>query len=91
MSKANEMTSPGTRGSEVERVIIAQPWCDLKIAFSIDDQDAVWSAELDLPDDWELFETDFTGAGAGVAVFRISGNLPCERECTYVAQQLAAL
>lgn len=52
------------------------PWSDLKVAFPIGDDDALWAASdagrLTLPAGWELCETD--GAGArNVAIFRVDG------------------
>lgn len=50
------------------------PWSDLKVAFDLEDDDALWVAydadELALPDGWELCETDCSGARS-VAVFRV--------------------
>lgn len=56
-----------------ERVVEADlPWCGLKVAFGITDDDALWKARdsgaLHLPDGWELNETDASGARV-VAVF----------------------
>ena len=52
------------------------PWSDLKVAFPIGDDDALWAASdagrLILPAGWELSETD--GAGSRyVAIFRVDG------------------
>jgi len=52
------------------------PWSDMKVAFPIGDDDALWAASdagrLTLPTGWELCETD--GAGARyVAIFRVGG------------------
>jgi hypothetical protein len=55
------------------------PWDDMKVAFSVDDDAAVWDAfgtttvhRQYLPDNWELVETDASGARY-VAVFRVEG------------------
>lgn len=55
------------------------PWDDLKVAYSIDNDDAVWDAFYvkhthTLPLGWELDETDCSGARC-VAVFRVTGPL----------------
>lgn len=58
------------------------PWSDMKVAFSADDDEAVWShfgiggSHLHLlPPGWSLNETNSSGARL-VAVFRIEGVLP---------------
>lgn len=51
------------------------PWCDIKIAFGVDDEDMLWSADddgtLKLPEGWELIETCSAGARS-VAIFRLT-------------------
>lgn len=60
---------------------MAAPWDDCKVAFSIDDDEALWKADLEgrmtskglkLPRGWSLNMID--GAGARwMAVFRVAG------------------
>lgn len=54
----------------------AAPWSDCKVAYSIDDDDALWTAwesgKLQLPKGWALNETDCSGARV-VAIFRVDG------------------
>lgn len=49
------------------------PWDDMKVAFSVDDADAVWDHN-DWPEGWEMVETDSSGARV-VAIFRVSGMI----------------
>lgn len=55
------------------------PWGDLKVAFDLDNDEALWAAHdaksLTLPDGWRLVETDCSGARC-VAIFRVEGVLP---------------
>lgn len=49
------------------------PWCDCKVAFSVDDADPFDHTILKpLPDGWSLDGIDGTGA-RWVAVFRVAG------------------
>lgn len=53
------------------------PWDDLKVCFSISDNpDRLWRAKdagrLQLPEGWELNETDISGASGYVAIFRVT-------------------
>ncbi|MDR9839408.1 hypothetical protein [Herbaspirillum huttiense] len=49
-------------------------WSDMKVAFDVEDDDALWSArdagKLVLPKGWNLIETDGSGA-RWVAIFRV--------------------
>lgn len=57
------------------------PWDDCKVAFGIEDGDAVWDVcggngkHADLPAGWSLNETDGSGARL-VVVFRVEGVAP---------------
>tara|TARA_R110002095_G_scaffold95128_4_gene83129 strand:- start:278 stop:658 length:381 start_codon:yes stop_codon:yes gene_type:complete len=66
------------------------PWCDAKVAFDIACDEAVWAAvesgALNLPEGWELCETDKTGAAGCVAIFCIEGPISIE-----AGQQVKAL
>ncbi len=58
------------------------PWCDAKVAFSINDAEKFWrcvqSGMLSLPAGWEANETDGVGASGYVAIFRVSGEIRVE-------------
>lgn len=67
---------------------IETAWCDLKIAFDVNDDEAIWDAPDDCwPAGWELNQTDASGARV-VAVFRVD-HLPTEDEARAVANILA--
>jgi len=65
------------------------PWSDCKVAFGVEDDEAVWNADLSLPAGWELNETDCSGARC-VAVFRVDG-VPNIADGEAVAAMLEAL
>jgi len=70
----------------------APSWDDCKVAYGIDDEDALWGAwkigTLELPAGWTLNETDGTGARM-VAVFRVNG-IPTEADSRSALAALAA-
>lgn len=66
------------------------PWDDLKVAFGVADDEAVWNW-LDggrLPIGWTLCETDGSGARC-VAVFRVEGRMPTREAGMHVAELLS--
>ncbi|MBN7759744.1 hypothetical protein JYP52_01230 [Nitratireductor aquibiodomus] len=69
------------------------PWTDLKVAFDVVSDSAFWDAyvagDLQLPDGWEINETDCSGARC-VAVFRVN-RLPTTSDGRAVADLLATL
>jgi hypothetical protein len=74
------------------------PWCDMKVAFDVDAaadvifdyfQTPTTGAPRNLPEGWELNETDSAGARM-VAVFRITG-LPSIEDGKQVVAALAAV
>jgi len=69
------------------------PWGDCKVAFDVEDHNALWDAEdrggLNLPRGWKLNETDTSGARA-VAVFRVEG-VPTVAAGALVAEEIARI
>lgn len=65
------------------------PWCDLKVAFDVDDAGRVLEADIDLPDGWELMETNCSGTRC-VAIFRVDG-LPSARDGEKIAAAIRSL
>ncbi|WP_148316751.1 hypothetical protein [Achromobacter xylosoxidans] len=68
------------------------PWSDCKVAYSIDDDDALWTAwesgKLQLPKGWALNETDCSGARV-VAIFRVD-SMPTIADGLAVRAAIAA-
>ena len=71
-------------------------WDDMKLAFSVDDTEAVWEAlGLNgsmlhmLPYGWSLVETDSSGARC-VAVFRVEGSISHIWSESYLVYSLLA-
>lgn len=65
-------------------------WCDLKVAFDAESDDALWDApEAVWPSGWELSETDSSGARL-VAVFRVD-HLPTSDETRAVAAAIRSI
>jgi hypothetical protein len=70
------------------------PWCDCKVAFDIEDGDALWSWDASgvwphLPEGWTLDGTDGSGARL-VAIFRVETLLTIE-DGERVAQLLVTI
>ncbi|MBW3243245.1 hypothetical protein KUV57_11110 [Epibacterium sp. DP7N7-1] len=64
-----------------------QGWSDLKVAFDVEDTDAIWDAPSETwPTGWKLDETDSSGARY-VAVFRVD-HLPTANETRAVAAEI---
>lgn len=68
------------------------PWTDMKVAFSINNDEKIWDAwnygkgKMKLPNGWELIETDSSGARI-VVIFRID-HIPTIEEGKLVLKQI---
>lgn len=73
---------------------VEPPWDDLKVAYGIEDHDALWDwynhkGEDALPNGWELNEVDGSGARC-VAIFRVNGSFK-EQDAEQVKILLSSL